>query len=171
MAHRMSGGAPDRALFTFRCLPRQQTIGVWSGLPLKSFVLSLHRIVRWHTGHVWCVLTSLLWLLTCALFTFYCLSQSTVGTPDRCSVGSPDMSGANRTVWWIIAECLPENPKSSQFVSALAWAPDIVRCTPDSVRCATSSTIASLWSILCWVPNLISLFVYVELYAPEINDI
>jgi hypothetical protein len=25
------GGAPDRVLFTIRCLPRQQTIGVWSG--------------------------------------------------------------------------------------------------------------------------------------------
>jgi hypothetical protein len=26
-----SGGAPDMTLFTVWCLPRQQTIGVWSG--------------------------------------------------------------------------------------------------------------------------------------------
>ena len=26
-----SGGAPDMALFIVRCLPRQQTVGVWSG--------------------------------------------------------------------------------------------------------------------------------------------
>jgi hypothetical protein len=25
------GGAPDMTLFTVRCLPRQQTVGVWSG--------------------------------------------------------------------------------------------------------------------------------------------
>ena len=28
---RQSGGAPDMTLFTVRCLPRQQTVGVWSG--------------------------------------------------------------------------------------------------------------------------------------------
>jgi hypothetical protein len=26
-----SGGAPNMTLFTVRCLPRQQTVGVWSG--------------------------------------------------------------------------------------------------------------------------------------------
>jgi hypothetical protein len=26
-----SGGAPDRVLFTVRCLLRQQTVGVWKG--------------------------------------------------------------------------------------------------------------------------------------------
>jgi hypothetical protein len=26
-----SGGAPDMALFTVRCVPRQPTVGVWSG--------------------------------------------------------------------------------------------------------------------------------------------
>jgi hypothetical protein len=57
---RQSGGAPDMVLFTDRCRPRQQTVGVWSGRPLKSFVLLLYRTVRWHIGHVRCVLTSLL---------------------------------------------------------------------------------------------------------------
>jgi hypothetical protein len=44
-----SGGAPDMALFTVWCVPCQPTIGVWTGWPLKSFVLLRHRIVRWHT--------------------------------------------------------------------------------------------------------------------------
>jgi hypothetical protein len=30
-----SGGASDKALFTVRCLPCQQTVRVWSGSPLK----------------------------------------------------------------------------------------------------------------------------------------
>jgi hypothetical protein len=85
-----SYGAPDMVLFTVRCLTRQQTIRVWSGCPLKSFVLLLHREVRYHNRHVRCVLTSQLWLVTSALCTFYYSSQSIVGASDRCSIGSPD---------------------------------------------------------------------------------
>jgi hypothetical protein len=47
-------------------------------------------------------------------------------------------------------------PESGQFVGALTWA-------PDSVWCATGSTNTN--------PNLIYFLVYVEPYAPEINDI
>jgi hypothetical protein len=112
-----------------------------------------HRTVR-------CVPTSQLWLLHCALFTVH--HSRLLGTVDCCSVASPDMSGAHRTVRWIIAERLWEKPESDQFVVCSAWA-------PDSVRYATSSTNACLCSKLCWVPNLFSLLVYVELYAPEIN--
>jgi hypothetical protein len=75
---RQSGGAPDMTLFTIRCLPRQQIVGVWSGWPLKSFVLLLHRTVR-------CVLTLQLWLLHYAPF-YYCSLQSTVGAAYRCSL-------------------------------------------------------------------------------------
>jgi hypothetical protein len=70
---------------------------------------------------------------------------------------------AHRTVRWIIAERLSEKPESDQFVDCLAWA-------PDSVRCTTGSTNACLCSNLCRVPNLFSLLVYVELYAPKIKD-
>jgi hypothetical protein len=94
---------------------------------------------------------------------FLLFTQPTVRAVDRCSVGSPDMSSAHRTVWLIIAERLPEKPKSGQFVECSAWA-------PDSVWCATGSTIASLCSKLGWAPNLISFLVYVEPYAPKIND-
>jgi hypothetical protein len=33
-----------------------------------------------------------------------CFLQTTVAPVSRCSAGSLDMSGAHRTVWWIIAE-------------------------------------------------------------------
>jgi hypothetical protein len=151
-----SGGAPDRAVFTVRCVPRQHTVEVWSGWPLKYSVLMLHRTVR-------CVLTSLLWLLTCALFTFTVhhsrpLAQLTVA------------SLAHRTVRWIIVERLQGKPESGQLMRCSAWAPNSVRCTPDTILCAIGSTISSLCSKLCWGPNLTSFLVYVELYAPEIND-
>jgi hypothetical protein len=174
-------GTPDRTLFTVRWLPRQQTIGVWSGWPLKSFVLLLHRTVRCHTGQTSATpdssVCSNFAALTSTLYAFAIHQSRPLGAVDRWSVGAPDMFGAHRTVRWIIVERLPENPESSLFVECSAWAldsvwctPDSVWCTPDSVRCATGSTNASLCSNLCWVPNLISLLVYVELYAPEIND-
>jgi hypothetical protein len=94
---------------------------------------------------------------------FYCSHNRPLSAGDRCSVGSPDMSGVHQVVPWIIAEWLPEKPESGQFGRCSAWA-------PDSVRCATGSTVASLCSKLGWVPNLISFLVYVEPYAPEIND-
>jgi hypothetical protein len=94
---------------------------------------------------------------------FYYTPQSTVGAVNRCSVGSPDMSGAHRTVRRIIVEWLSEKPKSGQLGRCSAWA-------PDTVRCATGCTIYSLCSKLCWFPNLTSFLVYVELYAPEIDD-
>jgi hypothetical protein len=130
-----SGGAPDITSFTVRCLPRQQTVGVWSDWPLKSIVLLRHRTVR-------CVLTSLLWLLTSVLYTFYCSPQSTVGCSWSllcCLTGhvryTPDSpmnySGATQ-----------KNPRetSSWGCSALA---------PDSVWCPTGSTSACLCSKLC----------------------
>jgi hypothetical protein len=49
-----------------------------------------------------------------------------------------------------------------------------MRCSawaPDSVGCATGITIVSLCSKTWLSPNLVSLLVYVEPYAPEINDI
>jgi hypothetical protein len=82
---------------------------------------------------------------------------------DRCSVSSPNMSGAHRIVRWIIAERLPENPESSQFGGAwpghrtVSGAP---LAAPRLVFCSKR----------CRVPNLIYLLVYVGLYAPEIND-
>jgi hypothetical protein len=98
---KQSGGAPDRVLFNVWCLPHQQTVGVWSGLPLKSFVLLLHR-----TCSV-CFDFAALSSDFCNV-RFYCSRSRSLSADDRCSVGSPDMSGAHRAVRWIMAEWLPE---------------------------------------------------------------
>jgi hypothetical protein len=110
----------------------------------------------------------------CALFTFAvdrCLQVSVALLVHR------TLSGAHRTVRWIIVKWFPEKPESVQFGRCSTWAPDSVRCTPDSVqctpdsvRCATGSIFSSLCSKLVWVPNLIYFLVCVEPYAPEIND-
>jgi hypothetical protein len=126
-----SGGAPDTALFIVRCVPRQQTDEVWSGWPLKSFVLLRHRTVR-------CVLTSQFWLMTSALSTVHCSPQSTVGRSwsllrwltrhVRCSPDSPmNYSGATPR----------KNPRAASSRGCSAWA-------PNSVRCATGSTYTCL---------------------------
>jgi hypothetical protein len=135
MAHRTVRWCTGQGTVHIWCLPHQQTIGVWSSWPLKSFVFLLHRTV-------WCILTSHLWLLTSTLCTFLLFMQSTVGVSDRCSIGSPDMSGAHSTVRWIIVEWLPEKPESGQFGRSSAWA-------RDRVRCATAAP------LLVFAPNLV----------------
>jgi hypothetical protein len=84
-------------------------------------------------------------------------------TGDRCSVGSPDMFGAHRTIRWIIAERPLEKPESGQFTWCSAWA-------PDSVWCATGSTNTSLLLQTYLSPQLNFFLVYVEPYAPKIHD-
>jgi hypothetical protein len=74
--------------------------------------------------------------------------QSTVGEVDRCSIGSPDSLVPHRTVWWILAEWLWENSREASSRGASAWAPDSVRCTQDSVRCATGCTISCMLQTL-----------------------
>jgi hypothetical protein len=101
------------------------------------------------------------WLLHCALLLF---TQSTVEHRwpllhwhtghVRCTPDSPMNYN----------ECLLGKPESGQLMRCSAWA-------PDSVRCTTGITISSLFSNHWWVPNSISFLVYVEPYAPKINDI
>jgi hypothetical protein len=83
------------------------------------FVFLLHRTDWWHTGHVRCILTLLLWLLTCALFTFLLFNAVDRWHIWRCFVGSPDMSVAHRTVLWIIAERLQRISRAAS--SRVAW--------------------------------------------------
>jgi hypothetical protein len=82
-AHRTVWCAPDTALFTVRCMPRQPTVGVLSSWPLKSSVLVAHWTVR-------CDLTSQ------TISDFLMLQTAVV--VDRCS-------WAHRTVW-----CPPDSP-------------------------------------------------------------
>jgi hypothetical protein len=42
-------------------------------------------------------------------------------------------SGAHRTVRWILAAAPSAIPESSEFIAELAWAPDTIRFTPDSL--------------------------------------
>jgi hypothetical protein len=132
-------------------------------LIIEVFVLLRHWTVRWHTrqSDAFWLRCSDFWLAHCSLFIWH--RSRPLGAVDRCFVGSSDMSGAHRIVRWIIAELLREKTESSQFVRCSAWA-------PDSVRCATGSTNAYLCSKICRVSNLYSLLVYVELYAPDLND-
>jgi hypothetical protein len=112
------------------------------GRPLKSFVLLRHRTV-----------------LTSDFCTVHC---SIVRTVDRW-VQLTVASLAHRTVRWIIAEWLWENPRSASLRSASAWA-------PNSVRCATGCTNTCFAPNFVEFPNSFYLLVYVELYATEIND-
>jgi hypothetical protein len=108
-------------------------------------------------------------------------SDFVVLTSDFCVVHCSLFIAVDRWAQLIVAplphrtvRCTPDSPvnysgatlgktESGQFVGALAWA-------PDSVRYTTGCTNACLCSILCRVPQLIFLLVYVELYAPEIDD-
>jgi hypothetical protein len=65
--------------------------------------------------------------------TVHCkLLQTTVGAVSRCFAGTPDSPVLHRTVRWIIAEWLPENPK----LVSLRWSTLVHRTlsggTPDS---------------------------------------
>jgi hypothetical protein len=52
------------------------------------------------------------------LFTF---GRRLLAPGSRYSVGSPDMSGAHQTVWWIIAERALEKPESGWLECCSAW--------------------------------------------------
>jgi hypothetical protein len=155
-AHQTVCGASDRVLFTVRCLPRQHTVGVCSDWPLKSFVFLLHRTVR-------CVLTSQLWLLTSTLcsFTVHCsrlLTHLTVAllAHRTCPVYTVQSGELYRSASL-------RNPRVAS--SRGAW---------PGHQTLSGAPLAILMLVfalkLGWVPNLISFLVYVELYAPEIND-
>jgi hypothetical protein len=106
-----------------------------------------------------------LWLLRtdfcAALFITFPFAVDRWRVVNRCSVGSPDMSGAHRTVRWIIAERAWRIPESGMFVWSRAW------CTPDSVWCATwQHTLMSCSKFNC-VTNWISFLVCIEPYAPK----
>jgi hypothetical protein len=125
-------GTPDTILFIVRCVPRQPTIGVWSGWPLKSFVLLRHRTDR-------CILTLQFWVLLCPLFIVHRsrpLARLTVALLPH------------QTVRWILVEWLWENSRALSSLGASAWA-------PDSVWCATGCTYTCFCSKLCRVPKLI----------------
>jgi hypothetical protein len=64
---------------------------------------------------------SLLWLLPFVLCAFTVHSVDRWRAGDHCSVGSPDMSGAHRTVRWVIVEHPLEKTESGLYECCLAW--------------------------------------------------
>jgi hypothetical protein len=113
-------GAPDS-------LVNHRTWTVCDLLPylVKPIVVArvplAHRTVQWHTGQsgvAW-------WPL--ALATRHPL----IARWFRCRPLARALL-AHRTVQWILAAVSPTIPESSEFVNALAWAMDTVRCIPDS---------------------------------------
>jgi hypothetical protein len=118
-AHRTVRWCTGHPLFIVRCVPRQHAR--WS----------LERLDRWNLCPV-ATLDSLMPHQTCPVhsdfsalnFDAHCsLCSRPLAPYYRCSVGSPDMSGAHQTVWWNVAERAPKKP--------------------ESVRCTTSSTLLS----------------------------
>jgi hypothetical protein len=101
------------------------------------------------------------WLAHCSLFIWHC--SRPLGAVDRCFIGSPNMSGAHRTVQWIIEERLWKNPRA-----ASSWVPWPGHRTVSSAPLAAPMLVFA--PNFVEFPNLFSLLVYVELYAPEIND-
>jgi hypothetical protein len=135
-------------LFTVRWVPRQPTVGVWSGWPLKSSVLLLHRTVRCNL-----TLQIVFWLLRCRLRRSHC--SRPLGEDDRCSFVSPDSLVAHRTVRWFLVSARWENPRAASSRSAPARA-------PDSVWCATGCSKSCLLHTCRILPRSFSLYVYVN---------
>jgi hypothetical protein len=113
-------GTPDSPVAnrtcTVHCVVRAtsaRSLGFGAGWPLEPLSCSC-------TGQ-----SGAFWLLcsdSCAHCSLnYLLLQSTIAPSDRCSAGSPDMSGAHRIVWWILAERAQRIPESGWFALSRAW--------------------------------------------------
>jgi hypothetical protein len=113
-AHQTVWWRTRQVLFTIRCTPRQHVY--WG---LERLTVGSVCPVAAPDSPVCSDL--LLWLLPAHCLLHCLLLQSTVANSDRCSVGSPYMSGAHRTVRWIIAERPLENPESELFEWSSAW--------------------------------------------------
>jgi hypothetical protein len=153
-----------------------------SGACHVSTPLGFGAVVRWSSLSCSCTgqsggtpnMSGAFWL--CSLTFDFCTCAFSVHAVDRwalgyrCSVGSLDKPGAHRTVRQIIAERSLEKTESGLLEWCSAWGTG--QCPVHTGhRCATGSTLSSLCSKLCWVPNLIYFLVYVEFYAPEISNI
>jgi hypothetical protein len=163
-AHRTVRWCTGQTLFTVQCVPHQRAC--WSLELLIVGILCPFAAPDGPVAHQTCPVTSDFDALTSA---WHCSSLFTFAVDrwrarSRCSTGSPDMSGAHRTVRWIIAERAHWIPESVWFVARGPSA-------SDSVRCATwQHTLMSCSKFDCF-PNWISFLVCVEPYAPKIKDI
>jgi hypothetical protein len=138
-AHRIVRWRTGHSLFIVRCMPRQHThwglewVDHWSLCP----VVALDSPVPHRT----CPVRS---DFSAQNYDAHCSLCSRLLAPGyRCSVGSPDMSGAHWTVRWIIAERALEKPESELFECCSTWCTRHFSVQPDTVRCAIGSTLSS----------------------------
>jgi hypothetical protein len=110
-AHRIVRWRTGQPLFIVRCVPRQhacwglERLDCWNPCPI---VAPDSPVPHW-TCPVRSDFSALISDVHCSL----CSRPLVPGY--RCSVGSPDMSGAHLTVRWIIAERALEKPESELF--------------------------------------------------------
>ena len=142
------GGAPDTILLTVWCVPRQPTVGVWSGWPLNTSVLLVHRTVRWHSGQSGA---------TCRrrLFSDFWRCRLRAQSRNRLLVESTVAPRSHRTVRWFLVDERREFPRAVISWNAPARA-------PDSVRCATRCNKYVLLQTCRVVPRSFSLYVYMN---------
>jgi hypothetical protein len=121
MAHRTVRWCTGQG--TIHCPVRATTACRWGLERLTVEVLCLVVAPDSPVAHQTCPVRSdfAAWHLTSELcaFTVYAVNHWVSGY--HCSVGSPDMSGAHRTVWGIIAERALEKPESGQLGWCSAW--------------------------------------------------
>jgi hypothetical protein len=102
------------------CATSTRPLGFWSGWPLQPLSCSCIK----QFGATPDMSGDLLLLRSdfChALFTIVHFCNRPLTRSIHCSAGSPDISGAHRTVRWIIAESVQRIPESGMFVCAWAW--------------------------------------------------
>jgi hypothetical protein len=148
-----SGAPPD----TVRCVShvtRSLDSDHW------SFWLLGHRTVRWCTGQSLFTVRCAFWL--CSNLWVHCSALTPVADDrwrcsSRYSAGTPDSPVLHRTVWWIIAERLPEFPK----VSSLEFGSQVYQTlsggTPDSPVCQTRAHFGCL--LLSLFESFLGLFI------------
>jgi hypothetical protein len=124
MAHRTVQCATGHYPVRQPCHPtvRVRPLELWHVGPLDSPVV--HRIVTVHCPVR--LLTPTLTSARAGAHYFTVPLQTTVGVDSRCSAGTPDSPVLHRTVRWIIAERLPENPKLASSEWIHPGAPDTV---------------------------------------------
>jgi hypothetical protein len=117
----LSSGAPDMALFTVWCLPRQPTIGVYSSRPFDPTVT---QTVRGTLSYMHCSLSGAL----ATSVDRWGLRQSIVGS-DRCQTirCTPDSPMPQ-----------PESDRCGPLCADCPMSHQIVWCTPD-IYCSMSS--------------------------------
>jgi hypothetical protein len=117
------------------------------GFDRWSFCLLGHQTVRWCTGQSLFTVRCAFW--HCSDFCAHCSALTArcrrpLALCSRYSAGAPDSPVLHRTVWWIIAERLPEFPKVASLESGSLVHRTLSGGTPDSLMRQTRAHFGSL---------------------------